>query len=389
MALKFNSSKRPTIGVEIELQMIHPWTLDLAPGAEVLFKEFQGDPRVSSEMHQSMLEVNSVISSSIKECHASLKNKLLEIVAAAEKIGLKVSVAGTHPFQKWSDRLITNHGRYQNLYKKYQWLARRMNVYGTHVHIGVESGDKALKISSALVRYLPHLLALSGNSPFWQGIDTGMKSSRISVMESFPFAGLPPNFSSWSDLIKYYDVMKNSGAIESLKDLYWHIRPNNHFGTVEVRICDAMTDISEIIAVTALIQCLVVWIDDEIDNNKSSWSIEQYWITPENNWIAARDGLDGMIITNTQGHRKKISEEIHEIIDMLLPTAIELDCDNELLYLKTIIERGNGADRQRETYKKTQTQQAVVMQVMEEFYRSLNDSTLSLKKTEKQETVII
>lgn len=371
MALKFNSSKKPTIGVEMELQMVHPWTFDLAPGAEILLKEFQEDQRVTAEIHQSMVEVNSVIAASVKECYESLRHKLAEVVAVAEKMGLRISTAGTHPFQKWSDRLITGGDRYQSLHAKYQWLARRMNVYGTHVHIGVESGDKALNISSALVRYLPHLLALSANSPFWQGIDTGMKSSRISVMESFPFSGLSPIFSTWEDLIQYYDTLKHSGAIQSLKDLYWHIRPNNHYGTVEVRICDAMTNIWEVMAITALIQCLVVWIDEEIKNNKNNWSLKQYWIAPENNWIAARDGLEGMIITNLKGERKKIADELHEIVEKLLPTAMDLNCEEELLYIKTMMAIGNGADRQRAIYSKTQSHQAVVAGVMEEFHKSL------------------
>lgn len=372
MALTFNSSKKPTIGVEIELQIIHPWTLNLAPGSEAVLKEFLGDKRITAEMHQSMLEVNSVISSSVKECHDSLKSKLFEVIEAAEKIGLKISVAGTHPFQKWSDHLISSVGRYQLLHKKYQWLIRRMNVYGTHIHIGVESGDKALLISSGLIRYLPHLLALSANSPFWQGIDTGMKSSRISVMESFPFSGLPPAFPDWTSFMGYYDTMKYSGAIQSIKDLYWHIRPSPSYGTIEVRICDAITNISEIIGLTALVQCLVVSIGREIDRDQYCFSREEHWIAPENNWIAARDGLEGMMICDLNGNRKKISEDINDLILRLQPIAVELDCEEELLSLKKIIEEGNGADRQRAIYSQTQSHQATVVHVMEEFHRQLN-----------------
>jgi carboxylate-amine ligase len=219
---------------------------------------------------------------------------------------------------------------------------------------------------------LPHLLALSGNSPFWQGIDTGMKSSRISVMESFPFAGLPPVFFNWASFTEYYDAMSHSGAIQSIKDLYWHIRPNPSYGTIEVRICDAVTNISEIVGLAALVQCLVVSIDREIDRNQYSFSREEYWIAPENNWIAARDGLEAMIICDPNGNRKKISEDIHELIQRLQPIALDLNCEEELFSLKKMIEEGNGADRQRAIYSQTQSHQAIVMHVMEEFHRHLS-----------------
>lgn len=368
--MRFNSSKKPTIGVEVELQLINPWTLDLAPASEEILKEFVGERQVSLEVHRSVIEVNSEIASSVKECYNSLKNKLLEVSVVADKLGLKVSTAGTHPFQKWAHRLVTSHDRYQYMYKKYQWLIRRMNVYGMHVHIGVESGDKAIMITSSMIRYLPHLLALSASSPYWQGIDTGVKSSRVSVMESFPHSGIPPIFPSWKSFVDYYHIMKKTGAIESLKDLYWHVRPNNYYGTIELRICDAMTKTEETMAVTALIQCLIVSIDEDINVGKSIFSEEERWIAPENNWIAAKDGLNGLIITNMKGHRKRISEEIEALIEKLLPIAYQLNCSEELLYLRVMLEQGNGADRQRIIYKETQSHQALVSHLIQEFHRS-------------------
>lgn len=383
MALKFNSSKKPTIGVEIELQIINPKTFDLVDSADLLLKMFKTDKRVTPEVHQSTVEINSEISLDVKECRTALTNKLLELTEQAEQMGLTLSMSGTHPFQKWNERLISNSTRYQNLHDKYQWLIRRMDVYGLHVHIGMEDKNKTLLMTKAMIRYLPHLLALSANSPFWQGMDTGMDSSRITIMESFPFSGLPFPFSSWAEFTYYFETLKTAGAIQSLKDLYWHIRPNAHFGTLEFRICDSMTNLSETMALTALIQCLVVWLDNDLERHLANggWSLESHWIAPENNWIAARYGLSGVITKNLQGEKIQIAEEVAELIEILLPTAQHLNCEEELLYLKVILEQGNGASRQRKIYAETNSFESVVMSLQEEFFDQFYEKPLTSKQS--------
>ncbi len=374
---EFNGSDKPTIGVEIELQILDQDTLDLAPHSDKLLQlcHQQGIERIKTEIHQSMVEVDSEISLNVKECYEFLKKRITDLDEIAESLGLRLGVTATHPFQHWADRLITNQDRYQNLHEKYQWLARRMNVYGLHVHVGIRSGERALAVSHTLNRYLPHLLALSANSPFWQGLDTGMQSSRINIMDAFPFAGLPQNFLRWQDFEHYYLTLKRVGAIQSLKDLYWHIRPNLEFGTLEIRICDAMSSLSETMAVVALIQCLTVWIDENLSENPlEKWTTEHFWIAPENQWIAARDGLEGVIITDLSGTRKKISDEILELIETLSPIAKRLNCHEELESINTIIKTGNGAQRQRKIYSETNSLEKVVELSLCEFQSNLSMS---------------
>ncbi len=364
MPLEFIGSSKPSIGVEIELQILDPETLDLTPKAELLLDKCLsfGLERVKAEIHQSMVEVDSEISDDVKQCRKFLSSRIKKLNLMANQLGLQLAVLGTHPFQRWSDRLISNDDRYQNLHQKYQWLVRRMNVYGLHVHIGIKSGEQALRISTALVRYLPHLLALSANSPFWQGLDTGMQSSRVNIMESFPLAGIPHQFNHWSEFEHYCDTLGHAGAIRSIKDLYWFIRPNLKFGTIEFRICDALSSLDETMALVALIQSLVVFVSKNIETNHHEWvwSKEQQWIAPENQWNAARDGLDGTITTDSGGQRQKISESILQLIEKLSPTAISLNCIEELHYINQIIINGNGAQRQRNVFKETKSLRDVV-----------------------------
>jgi len=374
MVLKFIGSNKPTIGVEIELQVLNAETLDLAPQSELLIQKAIdiGLERVKPEIHQSMIEIDSEISCDIKECRTFLSSRGSLLGSIANELGLKLAISGTHPFQRWADRQFSPDIRYQNLHARYQWLARRMNVYGLHVHVGVKNGKMALAISNVLIKYLPHLLALSANSPFWQGLDTGMNSSRINIMDSFPFGGIPQQFKQWSEFEHYYETLSHIGIISSLKDLYWHIRPNLEYGTVELRICDAMSTLDETMSIAALFQTLVVYASEYLENQPNDWlwSPEQQWIAPENQWIAARDGLNGMIITDLQGNREKISESILQLIDTLSPTAKKLNCYEELQAISRIIINGNGAERQRNLFKDSQSLQEVVLNMSNEF----NDS---------------
>jgi glutamate---cysteine ligase / carboxylate-amine ligase len=241
---------------------------------------------------------------------------------------------------------------------------------GLIVHVGVPSGEQALAVMRAMNPYLPLLLALSANSPFWHGTDTGMLSSRLNIMESFPFAGLPQHISSWKEFEHYYSALQaSSGIVQSLKDLYWHIRPNLSYGTVEVRICDIMPTITETMAVVALIHCLVVSICENSQNNPKRLQLppELDWIAPGNLWIAARDGLDGIIATDLNGTRQKISDILIELVEQLLPTAKKLHCEEELQDVLRIITNGNGAQRQLKTYFETKSLKQVVAVAMQEF----------------------
>lgn len=371
MPIEFVGSQNPTIGVEIELQLIDPETSDLTPKSiELLeFCRERRVERVKAEITQSMVEIDTEISYDVKQCRGYLERRIAKLRAAANALGLRLCVSGTHPFQRWTESKIFPSERYRYLVEKFQWLARRLSVYGLHVHIGVESGEKAVAISNAAIRYLPHLLALSASSPYWEGVDTGMQSCRVGVMDSFPISGLPYYFPDWQEFERYCDTLLHTEAIVSLKDMYWFIRPSPSYGTLEFRICDGVPTLSEAMALVALIQSLVVWIDEGFaDGSRSKTiSMRRYWIAPENLWVAARDGLDGMIIINEDGKRRKISEDTLNLIEHLTPVAKRLNSYEELLYLKEMIQNGSSAKRQRAVFKESESLQRVVDALIEEF----------------------
>lgn len=371
MPIEFVGSPNPTIGVEIELQLIDPETRDLTPKSiELLeFCRGRGVERVKAEITQSMVEIDTEVSYDVKQCRGYLERRVAKLRAIANKLGIELCVSGTHPFQRWTESKIFPSERYRYLLKKFQWLARRLTVYGLHVHIGVENGEKAIAVSNAAIRYLPHLLALSASSPYWESVDTGMHSCRAGIMESFPISGLPYYFPNWEEFEKYCDILLQTGAIASLKDLYWFIRPSPSYGTLEFRICDAMPTLSETMALVALIQALVVWIDEGLSNGSRSKtvSMRRYWMAPENQWVAARDGLEGMIIVNDEGKRRKISDDILNLMEHLAPVAKRLNSYEELLYVEEIIRHGASAWRQRAVFQEEQSLQTVVDALVKEF----------------------
>jgi glutamate---cysteine ligase / carboxylate-amine ligase len=371
MPITFVGSPAPTLGVEVELQLIDPESRDLVNRSEDLLARCsaRGLERVKAEITLSMVEVDTEISRDVKECRGYLEKRLRELQAVSHEAGIRLASSGTHPFQLWTNQSIFPSERYRYLEEKYQWLARRLSVFGLHVHVGVESGEKAIAIGNAAVRYLPHLLALTASSPYWQGVDTGMQSCRMAVMQSFPISGLPYYFPDWQEFEKYCDTLLHSEAIVSLKDLYWFIRPSPDFGTLEFRICDGIPTLSETIAIAAMIQALVVWIDEGFAKGSRSKTISmrRYWIAPENLWSAARDGLDAQVIISEDGKRRRLADDILNLLEQLTPVAKKLNSLEELMLIKTMIGRGNSAQRQRAVYRENQDYAKVVDSVIEEF----------------------
>jgi carboxylate-amine ligase len=371
MPIAFASSPRPTIGVEIELQLIDPITWDLTARSIDLLElcERRGVERIKAEIMQSMIEIDTEIAIDVKQCRGFLERRLAVLHSLTGELGIKTCSAGTHPFQRWTERKIYPSPRYQFLVNKYQSLARRLSVYGMHVHIGVRSGEQAIAISNHVIPYLPHLLALSASSPYYEGIDTGLQSSRVGILEAFPIAGIPYYFPDWRGFEKYCEALLNVGAIVSLKDLYWFVRPSPAFGTLEFRICDGIPTLSETMAVVALIQALVVHIDEELISGRRprEVSMRTYWIAPENNLIAARDGLDGMIILGEDGQRRSIAEDLLLLIDELRPVARRLDSEEELLTVRQMIRNGSSATRQRRSFGRSGSMHSVVRDLVTEF----------------------
>jgi carboxylate-amine ligase len=369
LPLPFNGSKDLTLGVEIELQLLNPQTFDLTPRSPDLLKacKEKGLDRVKAEFHKSMIEIDTPICSTVKECQESLSHSIRAVHQLCTEMGLYLSVSGTHPFQLWSERTIYPSERYQYLEAKFQWLFRRMNVYGMHLHLGVTDGDTAIKLLNALIPYLPLFLALSTSSPFWQGIETGFHSSRLGIIESIPYSGIPPFFTTWKEFENYYDTLVSSGAINSTKDLYWLIRPNAQFGTIEIRIFDAAPTLAETAALVALAQCVTKHILTHTEQEKKA---HHHWVAPANMLIASRDGLKGSIVTDTRAKKMTLRKQALICIKTLSPIAKELGCYEELLLIQNILINGTSSERQKQHFAKTKCCRSVAEMVKQEFEKS-------------------
>ncbi|SSC24619.1 Putative glutamate--cysteine ligase YbdK, partial [Klenkia terrae] len=349
--IPFTSSERASLGVEWELQLIDRETRQLTSGATEILAELKPDdadehPKAKHELLQSTIEIITGICGTVAEAKADLAGTLAEVVTAADRRGLGVMCAGTHPITDWQTQQISPKERYEQLIEKMQWLARRLQIFGVHVHVGVRSPDKIIPIVNALTQYVPHFLALSASSPYWVGADTGLASARSKVFEGMPTAGLPYQLSGWDGFERYMETLISTHAIESVREVWWDIRPHPDFGTVELRICDGLPTLDEIGAVAALSQCLVEQFDREIDRGYTL-PVPASWVLRENKWRAARYGLDAEIIVDDRGTVQPVREALRDLVDQLTPTAKKLDCLDELHDVLRILEVGGSYQRQR------------------------------------------
>src|SRR5215211_727913 len=270
MRIDFHASQRSSLGVEWELQLVDRRTRQLVSAASEVLAELSrgnpdGHPKAKHELFESTIEVITGVCGTVAEARADLAETVAEIDALLVPRGLAAMCSGTHPFSDWAGQQISPNPRYARLVEEMQWLARRLQIFGVHVHVGVRSGEKAIAIANALSAYIPHFLALSASSPFWQGSDTGLSSSRSKVFEALPTAGLPYQLTGWSEFEQLMTTLVSSKAITSIREVWWDIRPHPDFGTVELRICDGLPRLAEIAAIAALSQCLVDWMDGRID----------------------------------------------------------------------------------------------------------------------------
>jgi carboxylate-amine ligase len=227
-----------------------------------------------------------------------------------------------------------------------QWLARRLQIFGVHVHVGIRAPEKAIPIVNALTRYVPHFLALSASSPYWKGADTGLASARSKVFEGLPTGGLPHQLADWAEFEAYMETLIRAGAIESVREVWWDIRPHPDFGTVELRICDGLPTLDEIGAIAALTQCLVDQFDTQLDRGYTLPAPAE-WVVRENKWRAVRYGLDAEIVVDDQGTVRPLRQEIADLVEELTPVARRLDCQAELADVERILAGGASAERQR------------------------------------------
>ncbi|MCZ2822367.1 glutamate--cysteine ligase [Modestobacter sp. VKM Ac-2977] len=351
MQIPFHSSERASLGVEWELQLIDPQTRELTSGATEILAELTPEgldehPKAKHELLQSTIEIITGVCTTVAEAKADLAGTLAEVVASAERHGLGVMCAGSHPFTRWDSQEISPKERYAELVERMQWPARRLQIFGVHVHVGVRSPDKVIPIVNALTQYVPHFLALSASSPYWAGCDTGLASSRTKVFEAMPTAGLPYQLADWGEFEEYMGTLIDARAIESVREVWWDIRPHPDFGTVELRICDGLPTLDEIGAVAALAQCLVEQFDTQLDRGYTLPSPAD-WVVRENKWRAVRYGLDAEIVVDEQGTLRPVREAIADVVEELLPTARKLGCEDELLDVRRVLDAGASYQRQR------------------------------------------
>ncbi|CAN5817150.1 glutamate--cysteine ligase [soil metagenome] len=352
MHIDFNSSPGPSLGIEVELEVVSATTGALASAASDILTELgrghpdDEHPKAKHELFECTVEVITGVCETVAEARADLEGTIAEVRGAAEARGLTLMCSGTHPFSAWTDQTVSPNPRYTRLIDEMQWMARRLQIFGIHVHVGVRSPEKAVAIANALAGYIPHFLALSASSPFWEGLDTGLASSRSKVFEGLPTAGLPAPIENWSDFEQFMETLVSSAAISTVREVWWDIRPHPDFGTVELRMCDGIPTLTEICAVAALAQSLVAHLDALLDRG---FTLPRHrdWVLRQNKWRAGRYGVDTDLIADDQGRLEPAQQAILELVEEVTPTARKLDCVDELHGVRRILEVGPSYRRQR------------------------------------------
>jgi YbdK family carboxylate-amine ligase len=351
MRIDFSSSERSSLGVEWELELVDLETRELSSGSNEILAEMapaEGveHPKAKHELLQSCVEVITDVCRTVAQAREDLAGTVAEVQAAAARRGLGVMCSGSHPTTDWTTQKISDNERYHKLVERNQWLARQLQIFGVHVHVGVRGPDKVMPILNALLYYVPHFLALSASSPYWIGSDTGLASYRSKVFEALPTAGLPYQLSGWDQFERYMELLISTNAIQTVREVWWDIRPHPTFGTVELRICDGLPTLEEIAAVAAMAQCLVEQMDGQLDRGYTLPE-PRAWVVRENKWRAARYGLDAEIVVDARGRVQPVRAALHDLVEDLTPTARRLGCEDELALVPRILEHGASYQRQR------------------------------------------
>jgi carboxylate-amine ligase len=350
--IQFNASERSSLGVEVELEIVDRRTRQLAGAATSILDEVGAGhpggehPKAKHELFECTIEIITGICATVAEARDDLQGTLKEVTGPAERRGLALMCSGTHPFSDWHDQEISPDPRYHRLVDEMQWLARRMQIFGVHFHVGVRSAEKSIAIANALTAYIPHFLALSASSPYWQGRDTGLASSRSKVFENLPTAGLPYRMDGWQEFEEFMATLITAKAITSIREVWWDIRPHPDFGTVELRICDGIPTLGEVAGLAAMAQSLVEWLDTRIDRG-DTLPVPREWTVRVNKWRAARYGIDAEIIGDDQGTRVPLVDAVRRLVEELSPVASRLGCLDELESNLRLLETGPSYLRQR------------------------------------------
>lgn len=367
MPAAFKSNKHHSVGVELELQVIDGFTKELTSGTTKIIKSLNDSSSIKHELFESVIEINSAPCNSLLDLKEDLLKQVKLVHEHAAKLGYKLTMAGTHPTSNWAYQEISPVKRYKEIIDKIQMPVKRMLIFGLHVHVGVRSGDEAIVINNALMDYIPYLLAVSCSSPYWVKRDSGMESYRVKIMETLPTTGLPFKLHSYEEYVDLVGVLRKAGTIKSIREIWWDVRPHPDFGTIEVRVCDAMPLLEDVMSVTAFIQSLIAHFAKMYRRRDEIGHLPSFLIR-ENKWRAARYGIDAVLITDSMGKTITFKEALERLLNELELTAVELNADKELKNLIKIFNRGTSSKRQRKIYKESNGNwNAVVDSLINEF----------------------
>ncbi len=347
---RFGESDPYTVGVEEEYMLLDAETYDLVQHVDTVLAAVKGHelaPQVNAELMQSVLEIATPVCRTAEDVHEELTRLRSYVCGVARGQGLRVGSAGTHPFSLFERQRITARDRYRALVDQLQYVARRELIFGMHIHVAVDDPDKAIQVVNGLLPQLAPLLALSASSPFWRGEPTGLASSRQMIFAAFPRSGPPPRFRDYADYAEVVGQLERTGCIADYTHIWWDIRPHPRLGTVEVRVCDAVTRLDDAVAVAAYLQALVKQLSERYDAGEEIPSYHRI-LTSENKWLAARYGLEAPVMDLATGRRNRIpvAQLVRRTLREIEPHARELGCERELEGVAEIVSRGNGADRQ-------------------------------------------
>src|SRR5262245_44475 len=364
-----------TLGIEEEFAIIDPETRELRSHIHEILEDGKVTlkEQIKPEMHQSVVELGTEICQSVVDAREHVIGLRTKLATLAGRSGLKIASVGTHPFSHWHDQLITEGERYQEIVRDMQLLARANLIFGLHVHVGIPNRETAIHVMNQARYFLPHIYALSVNSPFWVGHDTGLKGYRLKVFERFPRTGIPDSFESLSEYEDYCKLLVRTGCIDNAKKIWWDIRLHPFFDTLEVRVCDAQTRLDDTLAIAALIQALIAKLHKLLRQNVT-FRIYRRRLLDENRWRAARYGIDGKLIDF--GKEAEVEERslLQELLEFVSTEVNDFGTHREMAHIAQIMREGTGADRQLAAYKRTDDMKAVVDHIVTETYEGLNVS---------------
>jgi carboxylate-amine ligase len=370
--IEFKACAEATVGIEIEFQLLDPVTLDLTDGISALLNNYPETPDIKPELTQCSVEINSKVCANIRELEADVISLVKTLKGRCQSSGMALCTAGTHPFCRRPVG-VTPLPRYLAVEEKMAYLSRRLKTFALHVHVGMPSGDVALGVMTLLKPYLPLFLALSAGSPFWEGEDTNFASFRQRFLAMLRDYGTPPNFSTWSDFAEFFKNTRTAGLTAICRDLHWDLRPSPGFGTLEVRVMDALPTVRENIMMAALVYTLIVYLlrcrEQEACDHLPP---HHWWMEKMNHFNASYQGLDADYIFDDQGHSRPIKAVIQETFEKLTPISRELGTMDYLQHLENHLVNKPSYLRQRRLFQETGSLRTIVANLVRELEEDLD-----------------